>query len=446
MFNGVGLTTPRGSGTNGYVQRSLANLPTMRLTKNNDQRGTITRPKMKTNPEIAQHEKIRALEVKLLELRLKKEGQMKPEELEEFISNERQRLVKLLDHDILSVSIKENQSNRLAEMKLKQNQTMEDALKLWPRKADVNTGEGGNRKDNGIDRKRHEVRSVKRDYNERTRSYSRSRSRSLDRRQKGALPRRSRSRSGRSYRSRRKGQRRHRSYSSDDSYSTGRSSISPYDSSRDGSRRSHSYRSVSASRSYSSVRSEYETPTTSRSCSRSPSRNRDRLRGSHRKDRSVRKDSYSSGGSSVSASRSRSISRRRAHKRSHSRGSIVHRGKRQYKDRSISIDNKYKSARKGRSHTRSASVSHGSDRSRRCSRGRDKYSTINGSSRYRSRSMSLSRSRSKVSSSESIERRHRSSASTDDRHKTGGTGNIHNEHGNGDDGHMTDSSMEHSDD
>ncbi|ORM40423.1 Pre-mRNA-splicing factor CWC21 [Babesia sp. Xinjiang] len=107
MFNGVGLTTPRGSGTNGYVQRSLANLPPIRIAKNHDQKGYITRPKMRVNPEIAWHEKLRALEVKLMELRMQKEGQMTVEDLEKFIGDERQRLMALLEKDKLVTTLRE---------------------------------------------------------------------------------------------------------------------------------------------------------------------------------------------------------------------------------------------------------------------------------------------------------------------------------------------------
>ncbi|CDR95433.1 hypothetical protein, conserved [Babesia bigemina] len=130
MFNGVGLTTPRGSGTNGYVQKSLATLRPVRIAKGHDQQGVITRPKLRTNPEIALHEKLRALEVKLLELRVLKEGQMSTEELDKLIANERQRLMKLLEQDSMVYDRRENDSNQLAEDKARRNQKMKEALKI----------------------------------------------------------------------------------------------------------------------------------------------------------------------------------------------------------------------------------------------------------------------------------------------------------------------------
>lgn len=107
MLNGVGLTTPRGSGTNGYVQRSLANLPPIRIAKNHDQNGYITRPKMRVNPEITMHEKLRSMEVRLMEMRMKKEGMVPPEELEKMIASERERLMKLLQQDSITVELRE---------------------------------------------------------------------------------------------------------------------------------------------------------------------------------------------------------------------------------------------------------------------------------------------------------------------------------------------------
>jgi serine/arginine repetitive matrix protein 2 len=68
-YNGIGLKTARGSGTNGYVQRSLANIrhkPQTPYSRDRDDK-----PQTKTrraNPEIMEHDRKRDIEVKCLEL------------------------------------------------------------------------------------------------------------------------------------------------------------------------------------------------------------------------------------------------------------------------------------------------------------------------------------------------------------------------------------------
>ena len=77
-YNGIGLKTPRGSGTNGYVQRSLANIrrkPHAPYARDYgfDQPQTKQR---KANPEIMEHDRKRDIELKCLELqdKLEEEG------------------------------------------------------------------------------------------------------------------------------------------------------------------------------------------------------------------------------------------------------------------------------------------------------------------------------------------------------------------------------------
>lgn len=75
MYNGIGLTTPRGSGTNGYVQR---NLSSVRAKRPRDERGGERDEKdrerlesqlnRQPNAEILEHQRKRQLEVKCAEL------------------------------------------------------------------------------------------------------------------------------------------------------------------------------------------------------------------------------------------------------------------------------------------------------------------------------------------------------------------------------------------
>lgn len=75
MYNGIGLTTPRGSGTNGYVQR---NLSSVRVKRPRDERGGDRDEKdrerlesqlnRQPNADILEHQRKRQLEVKCAEL------------------------------------------------------------------------------------------------------------------------------------------------------------------------------------------------------------------------------------------------------------------------------------------------------------------------------------------------------------------------------------------
>jgi serine/arginine repetitive matrix protein 2 len=73
MYNGIGITTPRGTGTNGYVQRNLSFVPTKRerveYVKDADIKKLETLIEKKGNAEILEHEKKRKIEVKCMEMR-----------------------------------------------------------------------------------------------------------------------------------------------------------------------------------------------------------------------------------------------------------------------------------------------------------------------------------------------------------------------------------------
>jgi len=68
MYNGIGLITARGSGTNGYVQR---NLSAVRVNRTENKRPEeFSKPEVrKPNAELLQHDRKRQVEVELLKLR-----------------------------------------------------------------------------------------------------------------------------------------------------------------------------------------------------------------------------------------------------------------------------------------------------------------------------------------------------------------------------------------
>jgi len=76
MYNGIGLSTPRGSGTNGYVQRNLAFVREKPQNPYQYQQSLVERqaPVQRVpNEEILEHERKRQIEVKLTEWRQKKD-------------------------------------------------------------------------------------------------------------------------------------------------------------------------------------------------------------------------------------------------------------------------------------------------------------------------------------------------------------------------------------
>jgi hypothetical protein len=95
MSSNVGLTTPRGSGTSGYVQRNLSLLKPrdagVGAPYSLDNRPPKTR---KPDQDILNHDRLRDVEVKVLELRDELEEQEKDEdEIEEACDKLREQLI-----------------------------------------------------------------------------------------------------------------------------------------------------------------------------------------------------------------------------------------------------------------------------------------------------------------------------------------------------------------
>ena len=79
MYNGIGLTTPRGTGTNGFVQRNFAFVKKHKENVNyateEDMRKLEKNVHKTPNQDILEHERKREIEVKLLEYRDEMEEQ-----------------------------------------------------------------------------------------------------------------------------------------------------------------------------------------------------------------------------------------------------------------------------------------------------------------------------------------------------------------------------------
>ncbi|KAL1132813.1 hypothetical protein AAG570_010765 [Ranatra chinensis] len=100
MYNGIGLPTPRGSGTNGYVQRNWASVRKPKDSKANykteeDLDRLEAQANRQPNSEILDHERKRKVEIKCIELEEILEGQgYSQEEIEAKVSAYRALLMK----------------------------------------------------------------------------------------------------------------------------------------------------------------------------------------------------------------------------------------------------------------------------------------------------------------------------------------------------------------
>lgn len=86
MYNGIGLSSVRGSGTNGYVQRNFSHVrkkPGRQETYRTDEEIARAEQQLnrKPNAEILEHERKRQVENKCMELqvRLEDEGYVSPD-------------------------------------------------------------------------------------------------------------------------------------------------------------------------------------------------------------------------------------------------------------------------------------------------------------------------------------------------------------------------------
>ncbi|EEH33578.1 pre-mRNA-splicing factor CWC21 [Paracoccidioides lutzii Pb01] len=124
MSSNVGLSTPRGSGTSGYVQRNLSHLkprdagygapypPLSATGANSDQQSNNNFKQRKPDKQILEHDRRRAIEVKILEERDRleeeneeaeekgEEKKFSEEEIEKRLDEMRARLVRELEEEL----------------------------------------------------------------------------------------------------------------------------------------------------------------------------------------------------------------------------------------------------------------------------------------------------------------------------------------------------------
>ncbi|XP_067642683.1 SRRM2 protein homolog rsr-2 isoform X2 [Eurosta solidaginis] len=139
MYNGIGLTTPRGSGTNGHVQRNWAFVRPGKKDNTNYRSeedikkldATLNRP---PNKEILDHDRKRKIEVKCIEFEeiLEKQGRT-PEEIKIKVDSYRQKLMGLGKSDLPKdefgrIAVRE--THQIAEAQQEKNAKLREAFNI----------------------------------------------------------------------------------------------------------------------------------------------------------------------------------------------------------------------------------------------------------------------------------------------------------------------------
>ncbi|TEB35398.1 cwf21-domain-containing protein [Coprinellus micaceus] len=131
MYNGIGLTTPRGSGTSGYVVRNLSTLRSYQNDRDRDAGWDAAPPKHREPDQgILEHERKRAVEVKCLELQVRLEDEEVDEaEIEKQVSALREKLLANLNSSQTNVrGLKPSDTHALAAAKKVELEKMARAL------------------------------------------------------------------------------------------------------------------------------------------------------------------------------------------------------------------------------------------------------------------------------------------------------------------------------
>ncbi|XP_070141174.1 SRRM2 protein homolog rsr-2 isoform X7 [Drosophila kikkawai] len=138
MYNGIGLTTPRGSGTNGHVQRNWAAVRPGKKDKDyraeDDTKKLDAQLNRPPNKEILDHDRKRKIEVKCLEFEeiLEKQGRT-PEEIKTHVDAFRQKLMGQGKTDVAKdefgrVAVRD--THQIAEAQQQKNARLREAFNI----------------------------------------------------------------------------------------------------------------------------------------------------------------------------------------------------------------------------------------------------------------------------------------------------------------------------
>ncbi|EXJ63177.1 hypothetical protein A1O7_03623 [Cladophialophora yegresii CBS 114405] len=149
MSSNVGLSTPRGSGTSGYVQRNLSLLKPraagVGVPYSLDSAAKAPPKVRKPDQEILNHDRLREIEVQVLELREKLEDEEEEEIDEDKIDEQcdrlREKLTREMEREkqqrtgprrVDGKGLKSYQVHELAEAKERESERLRRALGLKP--------------------------------------------------------------------------------------------------------------------------------------------------------------------------------------------------------------------------------------------------------------------------------------------------------------------------
>lgn len=184
MSSNVGLTTPRGSGTSGYVQRNLSTLkprdtgygapypPRNSSNPSSDYSSSLPPRQRQPDQAILAHDRQREVEVKVFELRdlLEDEGKLDEDEIEKKCDKLRLELLQEMGSSAggrngKGKGLKPHQVHELAEAKIKESERLRKALGIREEREGIaweNTYFKEEERDRERERERHRERETRR--------------------------------------------------------------------------------------------------------------------------------------------------------------------------------------------------------------------------------------------------------------------------------------------
>ncbi|CAG8544361.1 4272_t:CDS:2 [Paraglomus occultum] len=122
MYGNVGLTTPRGSGTNGYVVRNLSYIRPRQQNSEDSKPPVQSFANRTPNKEILLHEQQRKTEIQLLKYKQElAEKNVPEEEAQEKLAQLRQTLLEKINEMPLEKNLQEHQTHQISEAKAREN-------------------------------------------------------------------------------------------------------------------------------------------------------------------------------------------------------------------------------------------------------------------------------------------------------------------------------------
>ncbi|KAL7784228.1 cwf21 domain-containing protein [Trichoderma afarasin] len=136
MSDNVGLSTPRGSGTSGYVQRNLAQVrPRDYAAPYPKDRDSMRHKQRQPDKAILEHDRKREIEVKVFDLRDQlEEEDVEEEEIDRRCDELRKKLLAEMNSknkaNAPRRAFKEHQVHEMADAKIKESERLRRALKI----------------------------------------------------------------------------------------------------------------------------------------------------------------------------------------------------------------------------------------------------------------------------------------------------------------------------